>query len=135
MIDLIPSAPTSTIDLASEDLDDFEEIARLPIPSPSVAERLRAYGILVPAHARLPERVLAGVEQLFATWAVLGRDDERRDALTRLFPGEAHARAVLQAVVPIYHDAAFFDERTPTRSLVEIALVAHSKWRRWLMAS
>ena len=36
------------------------------------------------------------------------------------------------AIVPLYYDVMFFDERTPTRDLVEIALVAHAKWRRWL---
>jgi len=38
------------------------------------------------------------------------------------------------SIVPLYYDTMFFDEKTPTRDLVEIALVAHARWRRWLSA-
>ena len=130
MMNVVPAPPTSAIDLASDDLEEID--AWLPVPSPAVGDRLRAYGLLRPAHGALPASVLAGIEQLFATWHDLVDDDARRASLDRMFSGESHLRAVLLAIVPIYHDASFFDDGTPTESLVAIALVAHAKWRRWL---
>jgi len=117
------------------DPDDLEHLAELPAASPSVVERLRSYGILPPDYRRLPEPILARVEQLFVTWYELADDEARRAAVHYLLPTEAEVRSVLLAIVPIYHDRLFFDESTPTRSLVEIALSAHGRWRRWLDSS
>lgn len=114
------------------DPDDLEDVAELPARSPSVAARLAEYGILPPEHAKLPPRVLAQVEQLFVTWYELEGDDARRAALHYLLPTESQLRAVLLAIVPLYHDRLFFDDATPTKSLIGLALVAHAKWRRWL---
>ncbi len=104
---------------------------RSTLPSPSVADRLEAYGILPPG-GTCDERVLALIEQLFVTWYEMDDDASRRAAVPYLFATERDLRAVLLAVVPLYYDSLFFDERTPTRDLVEITLVAHRKWRRWL---
>jgi hypothetical protein len=117
------------------DPDDLEELAELPAVSPSIVERLGSYGILPPDHRRLSERVLARVEQLFVTWYELADDDARRAALHYLLTTEADVRSVLLAIAPIYYDRMFFDEKTPTKTLVDLALIAHGKWRRWLESS
>jgi len=98
----------------------------------SILQRLEAYRILPPAHDRLDDRVLELVEQLFVTWFELGDDGSRRAAVSYLFASECDLRATILAIVPLYYDALFFDDFTPTRDLIEIALVAHAKWRRWL---
>ncbi len=107
------------------DADDFEEVT-------PTAHRLEAYGILPPNHRSLPERVLTGVEEIFFKWYELPDDDARREALSSLLPNERELRRALLAIVPLYHDPRFFDDATPTTSLVEVALVAHAKWRRTL---
>jgi len=117
------------------DPDDLEDVAELPAASPSVVERLRSYGILPPDHARLPAHVLARVEQLFVTWYELADDEARRAALHYLLATEADVRSVMLAISPIYYDRMFFDEKTPTKTLVDLALIAHGKWRRWLEAT
>ena len=101
----------------------------------AVLDRLEQYRILPPNHDRLPTNALEQIEHLFATWYDLADDASRRAAVSYVFPGENETRAALLALVPLYYDTMFFDERTPTRDLVEIALVAHAKWRRWLSAS
>ena len=109
-----------------------------PPPAPlrsAVVDRLEQYRILPPNHDRLPTNALDQIEQLFVTWYELGDDASRRAALSYVFASENEIRAALLAIVPLYYDTMFFDERTPTRDLVEIALVAHAKWRRWLSAS
>src|SRR3954447_7185766 len=100
----------------------------------AVLDRLEQYRILPPNHDRLPTNALEQIEQLFVTWYELSDDASRRAALSYVFATESDTRAVLLAIVPIYYDVMFFDDRTPTRDLVEIALVAHAKWRRWLSA-
>jgi hypothetical protein len=82
-------------------------------------------------HETIPEETLGLVEQLFVTWRALDDDRARRLVLRTLFGTEAHVRAVLLAVVPIYFDPFYFDARTSTHDLVELALVAHRKWRTW----
>jgi len=116
-------------DLSNEALDEvpWDEPPRTP-----VLQRLEQYRILPPAHDRLPTRTLEQIEQLFTTWFELSDDDSRRTALPYIFADEGQLRAAVLAIVPLYYDIMFFDERTPTRDLVEIALVAHAKWRRWL---
>ena len=101
----------------------------------AVVDRLEQYRILPPNHDRLPTNALEQIEQLFVTWYELGDDGSRRAALSYVFSTENEIRAALLSIVPLYYDTMFFDERTPTRDLVEIALVAHAKWRRWLNAS
>jgi hypothetical protein len=101
----------------------------------AVLDRLEQYRILPPNHDRLPTNALEQIEQLFTTWFELGDDVSRRAALSYVFASEREMRAALMSIVPLYYDPLFFDERTPTRDLVEIALVAHAKWRRWLSAS
>ena len=123
---------TDSLQALPLDPDDLENVIELPVASPSVVERLRAYGILPPDYARLSGHVLARVEQLFVTWYELADDDARRAALRYVLASEADVRRVLLAIAPIYHDRMFFDEETPTKSLIEIALIAHAKWRRWL---
>lgn len=98
----------------------------------AVVERLEAYRILPPSHTLLTESTLEQIEQLFVTWFELQDDGSRRSAISYLFGNESEVRTALLAIVPLYYDSMFFDERTPTRDLVEIALVAHAKWRRWL---
>jgi galactose-1-phosphate uridylyltransferase len=100
----------------------------------AVLDRLEQYRILPPNHDRLPTNTLEQIEQLFVTWYELSDDASRRAALSYVLPTENETRAALLAIVPLYYDVMFFDERTPTRDLVEIALVAHAKWRRWLSA-
>ena len=100
----------------------------------AVLDRLEQYRILPPSHDRLPTNALEQIEQLFVTWYELGDDGSRRAALSYVFATENETRAALLAIVPLYYDTMFFDEHTPTRDLVEIALVAHAKWRRWLSA-
>jgi hypothetical protein len=117
MLQSSTSQPTD-FDLASERFD--------------IVERLEKYAILPPMHTRLSERTLEQIEQLFVTWYELGDDGSRRAALSYVFGTDAEARAALLAIVPLYYDSLFFDELTPTRDLVEIALVAHARWRRWL---
>ncbi len=117
------------------DPDEIEQLAELPTPSPSVVERLRVYGILPLHHQKMPERRLALLEQLFVTWYELPDNEARRASVDYIFRTELEAREVLLAIVPMYHDHSFFDEKTPTNSLIEIALIAHAKWRGWLEAS
>ncbi len=120
-------------DLASERLDERAAEAPLQVPSrDAIVERLEAYRILPPSHTLLSEHTLEQVEQLFVTWFELKDDGSRRSAISYLFGNESEVRTALLAIVPLYYDSMFFDERTPTRDLVEIALVAHAKWRRWL---
>jgi len=101
----------------------------------AVLDRLEQYRILPPNHNRLPTNALEQIEQLFVTWYELSDDGSRRAALSYVFATENETRAALLSIVPLYYDTMFFDEQTPTRDLVEIALVAHAKWRRWLSAS
>ncbi len=122
-----------TFDLASEHLDDIHDVRDVPTTRrTALLQRLEAYRILPPQHGHLPEHVLELVEQLFVTWFELQDDGSRRAAISYLFATEAQVRAAILAIVPLYYDAMFFDDFTPTRDLVEIALVAHAKWRRWL---
>ncbi len=123
-----------SFDLASENLDEVDSFGA---PSPearrsAILTRLEAYRILPPNHGHLPVNVLELIEQLFVTWFELHDDGSRRAAVSYVFSSEAEVRATLLAIVPLYYDTMFFDDFTPTRDLVEIALVAHAKWRRWL---
>jgi hypothetical protein len=135
--------PEAFVDLASDELDDVEDRdgAGVEDPTtpfartPSVAERLQAFAILPPDHERLPERVLEQIEELYVAWYGAADDAERRAQLHDLLPTEADARRVLLAVVPLYFDTLFFDEKVPTRDLVSLMLVGHAKWRRWLSAA
>lgn len=129
---IAPERPVDSSHALALDPDDLEEIPELPAASPSIVERLGSYGILPPDHRRLSAQVLARVEQLFVTWYELADDDARRAALHYLLTTEADVRSVLLAIAPIYYDRMFFDEKTPTKSLVDLALIAHAKWRRWL---
>ncbi len=119
-------------DLSSENLDE----GMPPPPSGSLrsalVQRLESYRILPPSHTLLSERTLDHIEQLFVTWFELTDDGSRRAAISYLFSTDAEVRTALLAIVPLYYDSLFFDERTPTHDLIEIALVAHAKWRRWL---
>ncbi len=119
-----------TFDLSNEALDDHDLAPVLP--RTAVLQRLEQYRILPPAHDRLPTQTLELIEQLFVTWFELSDDASRRAAISYLFATEADVRAALLAIVPLHYDSMFFDERTPTRDLVELALMAHAKWRRWL---
>ncbi len=101
-------------------------------PTPSLVERLHTYGILPPGHERIREDILVLVEQVFVTWYELTDDESRRRALRYLIGNETELRLTLLAIVPLYFDPLYFDERTPTRELIEIVLVAHRKWRAWL---
>lgn len=118
-------------DLSNDALEEDEDRATVE-PRTAVLQRLEAYRILPPAHDRLPLRVLEHIDQLFATWFELADDASRRAAVSYVFATDADVRAALLAIVPLYYDAMFFDEHTPTRDLIEVALVAHAKWRRWL---
>jgi hypothetical protein len=120
------------LDLADEALEDVDEPLESRTQAPAVVERLRNYQILPPHHAKLSESVLSRVEELFACWYGLKKDEERKAMLPDLFGTEAEIREVLLAVVPIYFDSLFFDEKTPTRDLVDLVLIGHGKWRRWL---
>ncbi|CAN5484921.1 hypothetical protein BH09MYX1_BH09MYX1_68150 [soil metagenome] len=97
-----------------------------------ITERLSTYSILPPRAEHMSDDVLDGVEQVFVTCAELVDDDSRRRAIPLLFAGEAAMRDSLLAIVPIFYDELFFDERTPTRDLIELALIAHAKWRKQL---
>jgi hypothetical protein len=103
-----------------------------PPPRSAVLERLEQYRILPPAHDRLPTHTLELIEQLFVTWFELSDDASRRAAVSYVFATEAELRAAVLAIVPLHYDSLFFDEHTPTRDLVELALLAHAKWRAWL---
>jgi hypothetical protein len=119
----------AAIDLTQSYPDD----ERLPPrSSPSVVERLRARGILPKGHERIPPNTLQLVEHLFVAWHELDDDRARRLALRTLIGTEAERRAALLAIVPLYFDPFYFDDRTPTPDLVELALIAHRKWRAWL---
>lgn len=100
-----------------------------------IRERLDAYRILPPNHSLLSVHTLQQIEQLFTTWYELSDDSSRRAALSYVFGTDSEVRTALLSIVPLYYDTLFFDDRTPTRELVEIALVAHAKWRRWLATS
>ena len=126
-----------SFDLASENLDEVDTFGA---PNPearrtAILGRLEAYRILPPNHGHLPVIVLELIEQLFVTWFELHDDGSRRAAVSYVFSTEAEVRATLLAIVPLYYDTMFFDEWTPTKELVEIALVAHAKWRRWLVTA
>jgi len=128
--------------IEDQQFDDFDlvesqpgEHLAPPAPTPSLVERLHAYGILPPGHENIREETLVLVEQIFVTWYELGDDDSRRRALRYLIGTEAELRTTLFAIVPLYFDPLYFDERTPTRDLVELVLVAHRKWRAWLDSS
>lgn len=123
--------PTDSQNLLAIDLTQSHPEIRLPPPRPSIVERLRSHGILPAGFESIGEETLERVEQLFITWHALDDDRARRVALGTLFGAEAHVREVLLAVVPIYFDPFYFDARTPTQDLVELALVAHRKWRTW----
>jgi hypothetical protein len=97
-----------------------------------IIERLNAYSILPPRAERLSDGTLDGVEQVFVTCAELVDDDSRRRALHLIFGSETEKRATLLAIVPIFYDELFFDDKTPTRDLVELTLIAHAKWRKSL---
>jgi hypothetical protein len=116
-------------DLSSSRLDETDQHTR---SRSDVVSRLDDYRILPPSHTLLSERTLDQIEQLFVTWFELADDGSRRAAVSYIFGNEAEVRKGLLAIVPLYYDSLFFDERTPTKDLIEIALVAHSKWRRWL---
>jgi hypothetical protein len=118
-------------DLSSSRLDETDQHSR---SRSEVVARLDAYRILPPSHTRLTERTLEQIEQLYVTWFELADDGSRRAAVSYLFATDSEVRAALLAIVPLYYDSLFFDERTPTKDLIEITLVAHSKWRRWLAA-
>ena len=137
-----------TIDLTADEHELLEERDPWPsarespsaTPAPSgiqvtragILERLAAYDILPPRADRLSDAVLDGVEQVFVTCAELIDDDSRRRALPMIFGSKRELRAALLAIVPIYYDELFFDERTPTRDLVELTWIAHAKWRKHL---
>jgi hypothetical protein len=121
-------------DLSSEELEETAWDAPEG-PRAALVQRLDQYRILPPTHDRLPTRALEQVEQLFTTWFELSDDGSRRAALSYIFATENELRVALLAIVPLYYDTLFFDEHTPTRDLLEIALVAHAKWRRWLTSA
>ncbi len=123
--------PNYDFDLSSSRLDETDQHTR---SRSEVVARLDAYRILPPSHTLLTERTLEQIEQLYVTWFELADDGSRRAAVSYLFATDAEVRAALLAIVPLYYDSLFFDERTPTNDLIEITLVAHSKWRRWLAA-
>ena len=123
---------TESQELEAIDLVQSEPGLRLAAPTPTVIERLHAYGILPPGHEKMSEATLVLVEQIFVTWYELADDDSRRRALRYLIGTEQELRATLLAVIPLYFDPLYFDELTPTRDLVELVLVAHRKWRAWL---
>lgn len=100
--------------------------------SSSVADRLAAYAILPPHHDALDDRTLAMVEELFITWFEMTDDESRRATIPYLFKGDEEARRTLLAIVPLYFDPLFFDDLTPTRELITLALATHRKWRTWM---
>ncbi len=104
----------------------------LPTITPSIIDRLEAYSILPPNHAKLEERVLGLVEQLFITWYEMSDDESRRAAIPYLFGTDDDLRQAMLAIVPLYFDPLFFDEQIPTPELITLALTAHAKWRGWL---
>jgi hypothetical protein len=119
-------------DLSSDELDEIPWDEAPGAARTALLRRLEQYRILPPTHDRLPTATLERIEQLFTTWFELQDDHSRRAAVSYVFASEQDLRAALLAIVPIYYDELFFDDATPTRDLVEIALVAHAKWRRWL---
>lgn len=94
--------------------------------------RLAAYGLLPRNHERLSDSQLDRIEQLFVVWLELVDDVSRRRALGVLFASDIELREAVLPVVPLFFDALFFDEWTPTRDLVDLALHAHRNWRRRL---
>jgi hypothetical protein len=124
-------SPTESQKVAAIDLtQSYPDDERLPPrSSPSIVERLRTYGILPKGHERIPPKTLQLVEHLFIAWHELDDDQARRLALRTLIGTEAERRAVLLAIVPLYFDPFYFDEKTPTPDLVELVLIAHRKWR------
>ncbi len=130
-------AANQAIDLTDDEyLEDTDPrpaaTSGIELTREGVLERLNAYSILPPRAAQLSDGTLDGVEQVFVTCAELVDDDSRRRAIKLLFGNERELREVLLAIVPIFYDELFFDERTPTRDLVELTLIAHAKWRRTL---
>ena len=125
----IESQEIAAIDLTQSHPDD-----RLPAyrASPSIIERLRTYGILPAGHERIRPDVLVLVEHVFIAWNELDDDRARKLALRTLIRTEVELRAVLLAIVPLFFDPFYFDDKTPTRDLVELALIAHKKWRAQL---
>lgn len=108
-----------------------------PVPhiTPSILDRLAAYAILPPGHEAMSQETLVLLEQVFVTWYEMHDDASRRATIPYLFTTDAELRTTLLAVVPLYFDPLFFDELTPTRDLVTLALAAHEKWRAWLDGS
>lgn len=111
------------------DLTQSHPDIRVPPARPSVVERLRTQGILPRGYESIPPDVLVLVEQIFITWYELDSDRTRRLALHTLIGTEHELRAVFLAIVPLYFDPFYFDQKTPTRDLIELGLVAHKKWR------
>jgi hypothetical protein len=107
----------------------------IPGITPSILDRLAAYSILPPGHETMQERELGLIEQLFITWYEMTDDESRRASIPYLFGTQDEVRRTLLAIVPLYFDPLFFDEHTPTRELVTLALAAHTKWRAWLDGS
>ena len=98
----------------------------------AMENRLAAYGLLPRNHTTLSEAQLDRIEQLFVVWLELLDDVSRRRALGMLFASDIELREAVLPVVPLFFDALFFDERTPTRDLVDLVLHAHRNWRRRL---
>ena len=121
--------------IAAIDLTQSHPEIHLPQRSPSIIERLHSYGILPLGHERIPPDVLLRIEQVFVTWHELDDDRARRLALHTLIGTEVELRATLLAIAPLYFDPFYFDDKTPTHDLIELALVAHRKWRNWLARS
>jgi hypothetical protein len=121
--------PTESQQLRAIDLTQSQPEIRVPPARPSVVERLRSQGILPAGHESIAPAVLVLVEQIFVTWYELDNDRTRKLALHTLIGTEWELRATLLAIVPLYFDPYYFDHETPTSDLVELALVAHKKWR------
>lgn len=123
-----------TIDLTDDALFDDAPLSWRADGSERQAmeNRLAAYGLLPRNHATLSEAQLDRIEQLFVVWLELVDDTSRRRALGMLFASDVELREAVFPVVPLFFDALFFDERTPTRDLVDLALHAHRNWRRRL---
>jgi len=123
-----------SIDLTDESLFDAPPPSRRADGSERQAMegRLAAYGILPRNHALLSEVHLDRIEQLFVMWLELVDDVSRRRALGMLFASDIELREAVLPIVPLFFDALFFDDRTPTRDLVDLVLHAHRNWRRRL---
>ena len=124
------------LDLTDDALvEDLAEEASGARPAPEepreeLCARLAAFGLLPHTAERMPTPVLARVELLFVEWAEAVDDTDRRERLGSIFEGARELRAVLVALVPLFFDTAFFDERAPTRDLVDLLLIGHKRWRK-----